>query len=224
MNTELLLRTINIFNQPHQLAAELLKNGWYPVRLIGRVEKASNESIDQYMERLLTSRFYTQIKENYCYAQYPEREHILREAFYLFEKEKYIACIPLFLSQIDGIAKDFGTNGFFSGKTNNNEKIQEKFMFHISKSIGTDTSESKYMMEFFYSLIFIGSESFNNFTILKKTHQTKPDENNFLNRHGIMHGNKEYLAYGTRPNALRSINLLLFLINLITDLKNDSLF
>ena len=50
--------------------------------------------------------------------------------------------------------------------------------------------------------------------LLKKTQKTKPDENNFLNRHGIMHGNKEYLAYGTRPNALRSINLLLFLINL----------
>lgn len=224
MSLEQILRIINIFNQPHQLAEDLLRNGWYPVRLIGRVEKAQDESIDQYMERLITGRFYIQIKENYCYQQYPEREHILKEAFYLFENEKYIACIPLFLSQIDGIAKDFGTNGFFSGKTNNNEKIQEKFMFHVSKLVGIDNSVSKYVAEFFYSLLFIGPENLNNLTILKNTHCTRPDENNFLNRHGIMHGNKDYLAYGTRFNALRSINLLLFLINLITDLKNDSLF
>lgn len=211
---------LQLQQQPNKLSEELFKNGWYPIKLIARVEKDPQERIDGYMERLITGRYYDQIKKEYCYEQYPDRAHILKEAFLLFEQERYIACIPLFLAQADGIAKDFGTHGVFAGKEKDEAILEKKkFLFYISKKIGNNTSINNILMKLFYSSIFIGIEEYKNISLIKHTDTTNTLENNSLNRHGIMHGNKEYLNYGTRTNALKTISFILFVINLISDFK-----
>lgn len=202
---------------------ELIKRGWfYYSGMIWKIKKET-ETIDEYMERCILEN-YDRIKEGYCYEPYPHRKIILEEAFKLFEEERYIACIPLFLSQIDGISQDAKTAGFFSGKNqlSKNTPLSEK---RFTYSVGDQVSEgeSKDILNYFYSKFL--AENSENLHISQKTTfiaiKARPKDIDYLNRHGIMHGHIDYLEYGTRLNALKVITALLFVINIDYELKTQ---
>lgn len=218
-------RFLQIINQPKTLERELINGGWYPIRLIGRVEKDKSESIDHFMERVLCGRFYIQIKHNYCYEQYPERKHILEEAFKLFEEERYFSCIPLFLSQIDGISKDFGVKGMFQGKNEkeiggNHKKEEFSFFSYVIKHTENNSLIKSNVLKFLYSPLYLSRGASNLTSINTNTNHINPDQTSYLNRHAILHGYLEFINYGSRINALKVINLLIFVINMIADLDD----
>ncbi|MBJ9578057.1 hypothetical protein [Acinetobacter baumannii] len=212
---EKLEKSFKVLSQNYTLKDQLFDYGWYPIRFVSRVEKDSNESIDAYMERLILDK-YDQIKE-YCFELFPLRREIIEEAFKLFEAENYIACIPLFLMQTDGIARDYGTKGMFSGKINV-EPNKSKFIPYVNKLANQDLTKAIFI-RFFHSDKFISSKSYEELPISINTDNTTPNDNYSMNRHGILHGLIEYQNYGTKLNALRAICFMVYTINLGEDVK-----
>lgn len=212
-------KAVTVLSQNHTLKDQLFHNNWYPITYVSRVEKDPKESIDEFMQRLLLDN-YDEIKE-YCLDLLPSRKLILEESFKLFEDENYIACIPLFLIQIDGIARDYGAKGMFSGQ-GKFEKIkdleQSKFIPYLHKYANQDTKRAA-----FFSIMnsnkFIGAKSYEELLITKHTDYTSPEENFLLNRHGILHGLIEYQDYANKLNALRAICFMVYTLNLGQQLK-----
>lgn len=214
---EYIKKTIIISKQNQTLSNELFDNGWYPIKFVSRVEKSTSESINEFMERVITIK-YDQLKE-YCYEIFPLRKEILKEAFNLFDCHNYIACIPLFLIQTDGIARDYGSKGMFVGKSKNFEKQSEsKFLPYVNKFANVNVTRSG-LFRVLHSEKFVGSDSYSNLMITKCTEKSNPDENFCLNRHGILHGLIEYMDYANILNALRTISFMVYTINLGEDMK-----
>lgn len=210
-------RQFNVLAQNHTLKDELFNNGWYPIKWVSRFEKDPDESIDMYMNRLILDK-YNHIKK-YCNDLSPLRSVILEEAFRLFEEKNFIACIPLFLIQADGIARDYGTKGMFSGSGDNfKDPNSSKFIPYVHKVANEDIKKAA-IFSILHSDKFISSKSYKELLISKDTSKTTPEENFSLNRHGILHGLIEYQGYANELNALRSICFLVYTINLGEDLK-----
>ena len=118
----------------------------------------------------------------------PEREEILQTAFNLHLKGNYIASIPLFLSQADGIyAKELDSH-LFNG-------IEEGDKIHELLSNGELTSGS--VLGIFLEPLRTGAEK---------------DKCKELNIDGILHGSKKYLDYGTELNSFKAFSLLAFVV------------
>ncbi|WP_202726853.1 hypothetical protein [Acinetobacter baumannii] len=212
---EKLEKSFKVFSQCHTLKDQLFDYGWYPIKFVNRFEKDSNETIDEFMERLILKK-YDQIKE-YCFELFPLRKEVMEVAFKLYEAENYIACIPLFLTQTDGIARDYGTKGMFSGRSNV-EPNKSKFIPYVNQIANQDLSKAIFI-RFFHSEKFIGSKSYEELPISIHTDNTTPNDNYSMNRHGILHGLIEYQNYGTKLNALRAICFMVYTINIGEDVK-----
>lgn len=203
-----------------KLNEELINKGWYPNTIIFRHKNFKHESIDDFMIRCLTGNYYEQIKKEYFYGTYPHRRKIYEEAFNLYEEQRYLAAIPLFLSQIDGIISEYGLSGMFLGenklKHNSNPenlKFFEYLNFHNQLYLG------KSLINYHKNIIDCRCD----FSISKGTTQIlDPNEIGQLNRHGILHGNKDFLDYGSQINTLKVISLTLFIMNAIAKLKIES--
>lgn len=204
-----LRKTFEVVSQKHTLQDQLFDNGWYPITYVSRVEKDPNQSINEYMERLILDK-YDQIKE-YCLTLCPLRLDFLKVAFDLFENGNFVACIPLFLAQTDGIARDYGSKGMFSGRN-------QKFIPYINHFANQDIKRATFF-KLMHSNKFIGPKSYDELPISKHTEKTSPEENSSMNRHGILHGHIEYNGYANKLNALRAICFLLYTINLGEDIK-----
>lgn len=212
-------KTIKILLQHHTLKDELFNNNWYPISYVSRFEKDPKESIDEFMERLMTAN-YDKIKQ-YCLSSLPLRKDILEESFKLFEAENYIACIPLFLIQTDGIARDYGAKGMFSGEGNFkkiDDQRKSKMIPYINKYANKDIKKAAFFLAL-NSEKFIGEKSYEELLITKRTENTTPEENFCLNRHGILHGFSEYQDYPNKLNALRSICFMVYTLNICEQLK-----
>lgn len=195
----------------------LIEKGWFPssITLIHKLE--DNESIDNFMLRCIEGKYYDQIKNDLILKRYPHRKLVFTEAFNLFEEERYIACIPLFLSQIDGIIIESGLKGFFQGqvKIKGGHTAQDlKYIEYLkmyqnrSDNFGSEDALRVFFLSFYASVI----EKAGELSIAKESSKIDAISEGFFNRHGILHGNKDYLNYGTKINALKAISLLLFVI------------
>ena len=219
-----LLEILEAFSK-HQSAhrilnKELVKNGWYPNSIVFRHTKYTYESIDDFMMRCLMGDYYEQIKTEYFYNSYPHRRKIYEEAFKLFEEERYLAAIPLFLSQLDGIISENGLSGIFQGNKNlNNDPKPENLIFFEYLNYHNQSYAGKSLIKYHQNIIDHRCE----LSISKGTSQiSNPDEIGHLNRHGILHGHKNYLNYGCKINTLKVISLTLFIINTITVMKIEN--
>lgn len=199
------------------LNIQLIYQGWFPSTITLRYKKNSTESIDEFMIRCLTGRYYEQIKADYFYKSYPHRYAIYKEAFTLYEEGRYLASIPLFINQLDGIIMEYGSAGIFLGKNkieNNVKKEQLKFFEYLKLHASTASSIS--LIKYYENIFHLGSS----LSISKGTTQIlNPNDIDHLNRHGIIHGQKDFLNYGTKINTLKVISLTLFIINNIQRLK-----
>ena len=202
------------------LNEKLVKQGWYPNNITLRHKKLVHESIDDFMIRCLTGDYYEDIKTEYFYNSYPHRREIYQEAFTLYEETRYLASIPLFLSQIDGIISEYGLSGMFLGdnKLNNSSKPEKlKFFEYLNFHIHSYSGNS--LIKYHENIIELRSDlSISNGT-------SKISNSNVigqLNRHGILHGNRNFLDYGTQLNTLKIISLTLFIMNTIEKLKLEN--
>lgn len=130
---------------------------------------------------------------------YPSRANILNCAFELHSEGRYIASIPLFFAQADGIcAQNLGAQ-LFTDKNIRKSKITER----LSK------------VEPFTDVLFeiLGMETQFNAGMRK----AKPsDKLKAANRNGILHGSRKHLDYGTKVNSLKAFSLLAFVVLLFS--------
>lgn len=204
----------------------LISSGWYPNTVTFRHKLRESETIDSFMERCILGKYYNQFKYDYIIKKYSNRKDIFEEAFNLFESERYIACIPLFLSQIDGIIIESGLKGFFLGDVKikeNRTKEDLKYIEYLNKYSKDDENGNlevlvKKILLSFYECAYTKGGSL---SISRESSQIKAQEIGFFNRHGILHGNSDYLQYGTKINAIKAISLLLFVIQTLDILNHD---
>ena len=203
----------------------IVKNGWYPNSITLRHKLIEGETIDSFMERCLCGDYYTQIKNDYILNKYSNRREIFTEAFNLFEDERYIACIPLLLSQVDGIIMESGLKGFFLGKNKikENQTKELKYIEYLKK-YATDFENGNVeilVKQFFLSFYEGAYNEGGSLSISRESSQVEANEIGFFNRHGILHGDSNYLEYGTKINALKAISLLVFVIQTLDIINQD---
>ena len=198
------------------LNPKIIENGWFPSSITLRHKHDLDETIDEFMEKCITGDYYDQIKYDCIMERYPNRKEIFQEAFRLFEEEKYVACIPLFLSQVDGIIMDAGLKGFFLGQsklkqgfTQDSLKYLEYLKIYMIESghVQPEEKARAWILSLYGSVI----EGADKLSISKESSKIDAKTVGYFNRHAILHGNIDYIKYGTKQNALKSISLLLFI-------------
>lgn len=186
--------------------AQAAHYGWYPNKntpIVVTIEIAQDPKLlDAFMERHLKHDW--DDLTNYIISKLPNRKEILSNAFLLHQQGNYIASIPLFIAQADGICAQYLKAHLFTESEERQKRLQElktnpnlDFIQILTHILGEKTQLSA----------GLGSAS-----IAKKT--LGP------NRHGIMHGSRKHLDYGTRLNSLKIFSLLAFVVFVFCDEDN----
>ncbi len=190
--------------QQKQMLIESAHLGWFinwETYLSGMqiaIEKGQ-EALDIEMSEQISANW-SLLKEkilNFC----TERAHILNTAFELHEQENFIASIPLFLSQIDGICAQHINAYLFTER----DKLQD-----VVEKYECDNSET------FIPLIIAPLAEQTQFkaSISKKSQELKSKA---PNRNGILHGSRKHLDYGTKLNSLKAFSLLAYCVFVLAD-------
>lgn len=132
------------------------------------------------------------------------RAHIINEAFSLFDDGRYLACIPLFLSQSDGIVKETFDQSLFD-KANERKKFIE-MKIDKAKSMINDVLKSDAAVDTLFLLAQMDGSLYSYF--IEHTDKALGHKELAPNRHAILHGDVNYLDYGTKLNSLKCIALL----------------
>ncbi|MDM1020166.1 hypothetical protein QSV37_07585 [Acinetobacter sp. VNK23] len=139
-------------------------------------------------------------------AAHPSRKHILEEAFRLHEEERYIASIPLFFSQADGICADYFGKNYFS---------EAGFDEVVKLFSQTQYGDQEHLIAVFKEENKGGVK-----TVIRRQTSVVTDSDKFPNRHGILHGVKGHMNYGNKTNSLKAYSFLLnisFVISIIEE-------
>jgi hypothetical protein len=137
----------------------------------------------------------------------PKRKHILEVAFKLHEDGNYIASIPLLLTQSDGICSEEFT--YFFTKDPNTGKTAADEIIH--------QAENNELAVNFLSEILI--EPFKVDLQIKKSASkaSKAAKGKGPNRHGIIHGSRKHLDYGSDINGYKAVSFLAFIVYAVKD-------
>lgn len=131
----------------------------------------------------------------------PDRSLILKEAFSLHNEGRYIASIPLFLSQTDGICAQYLGAFLFSEHPKRAAQIESL----------PEKGESK-SLDVFLSLLKDKNQYSKGIGQNSNTHKEKGP-----NRNGILHGSRKHLDYGTKINSLKCFSLLSYTVFVLVD-------
>lgn len=179
----------------------MAENGWFPNWFTFFCQPKNNDnSLDDFMVAHIDE-CWDEIKkkmDELC----PNRKEIFRVIYDLHEKENYVASIPLIFTQADGICGEEFTY-FFSAdhktKKKASDDILEKFYDgEIQLNIFTE-----FLLEPFKTELQLSNGS---------SKYTKPYKLKGPNRHGIIHGSRKHLDYGTKINGYKALSFLIFLI------------
>ncbi|WP_135459256.1 hypothetical protein [Vibrio echinoideorum] len=132
---------------------------------------------------------------------YPLRKDILDVAFSLHNDGNYIASIPLFLAQTDGLCAQTVGSYLFAERNKRIDRI--KVLIEKKPERAIILSPLLQDTEF-------GAR-------IGKGKQV--DKDKAPNRNGILHGSRKYLDYGTEINSLKCISLLSYLATTLIDIK-----
>jgi hypothetical protein len=132
----------------------------------------------------------------------PERKHILEAAFELHKQGNYIASIPLFLSQSDGICSEEFTY-FFTKNNITGKKASDEILEQFEKG--------ELVVDFFTEILI---EPFKIKTQLSQgsSKSSMAAKENGPNRHGIIHGSRKHLDYGSKLNSYKAFSFLAFIV------------
>ena len=137
----------------------------------------------------------------------PDRNEILNEAFSLHSEKRYIASIPLLLSQTDGICAEYLRTFLFSEHSRRAKQIESTL----------ENSEDK-SLDLFLSILKNKNQYSKGIGKSSLSHKEKGP-----NRSGILHGSKKHLDYGTKINSLKCFSLLAFTVFVLVDsMKNNT--
>jgi hypothetical protein len=126
---------------------------------------------------------------------YPERASILRTAFELHRQGNYIASIPLFISQSDGICAQNLKSYLFTEHDRRAQKISQ-----IIEEVPDE-----------FGKVFWAPLTAKTQFGASINHCKKKDKEKAPNRSGIMHGSRKHIDYGTKYNSLKSISFLAYI-------------
>lgn len=204
-----MLDQINRISDTYQRAAEewqnlvrqdlvlMAESGWYPNWFTFEFEpKKDDLSVDELMEEHLVQdweRITRKIAE-----LYPNRAHILSVAFGLHSDENYIASIPLFLAQSDGVCCEVFKSFLFTENA-----VKEK----IESLVRDGKIESNIFAD-----VFLEPFSLKNHHNAGMSKASEAAKAKAPNRNGILHGYRKHLDYGTRRNSLKTLSLLSFVV------------
>lgn len=206
---------------------EMSEIGWFPSYITFKTPVFEGETPDEYMERCLTDN-YEDIK-SIILEGYPNRKHILEEAFNLFEEKRFIAAIPLFISQLDGLSAEYGLSPYFTNTNRSKSERRElsdeqllkleKFPIYLKEALRKKLlGQSQEIISYYEEVIENACNSF----IIKNTNSLDMDNPiNYLNRHGILHGHENFLNYANEKNCLKIISLFLFVDHILSLLEDN---
>jgi len=196
-------KNIQIFTE------EAAKIGWFATSesFLGEMKKSYDKGRD-----VLDSYMIEEIDDNYgnlkssLLKNHSNRKEILECAFELHESQNWIASIPLFLAQTEGIFSENVGSFLFSEHAKRKEKLKERF----------EEKASDYM-PYLYSPFEIENQFSAN--ISSKSQDKKK---NGPNRNGILHGSRKHLDYGKKINSYKCISLLSYISMVFTSLENKT--
>ncbi|MBN1602285.1 MAG: hypothetical protein JW915_11790 [Chitinispirillaceae bacterium] len=170
--------------------------GWYPceclpINLNAKVLNSS-ETLSETMIMRIDKKI--NLIESSLSDHFPHRKKIITEAFLLHREKRYIASVPLFLIQTEGIFSERFTKSFYSRRPDRAVKINEVLKENLGDAFNSFFSQTLIENEF-------GSASKRD----KLEHKIRGP-----NRNGIMHGEQNHLDYGTRINSYKSISLFAY--------------
>jgi hypothetical protein len=184
--------------------AGMAKQGWFP-NWFTFFSQIGDKSLDDFMIDHIDQCL--DILKQKIVEFSPERKHILEAAFRLHEEGNYIASIPLLLTQSDGICSErftyFFTKDPSTGNKASDEIIQQSERGEFAASFFTEI-----MLEPFKVKLQIceGASKAS-----KKAKAKGP------NRHGILHGSRKHLDYGTKINGYKALSFLAFIVFTVKD-------
>lgn len=174
---------------------DMVAQGWYPTPMSFYAKSKGEFDLDVYMVEELTENWEELSDE--IIELYPNRSHILSAAFELHKQRNYIASIPLFYAQADGICCEHFKSFLFAGN-------------RVGDSL--DNLEPDSMLEVFLTPYKLKNHH-NAGISCKKSARIAP------NRNGILHGHRKHLNYGTEVNSLKAFSLLCFVVMSVGLLK-----
>lgn len=180
--------------------------GWFSTSesLLGEMKKAfdqGQDALDQYMVNEIDSN-YDKIKSSIL-SLHSNRKEILSCAFELHEGQTWIASIPLFLAQTEGVFSENVGSFLFSGHDKRKEKLAERFR-----------ERTEQYMPYLYSPFEVETQFSSS---ISSKSQTK--KKNGPNRNGILHGSRKHLDYGSKINSYKCISLLSYVSMVFADLE-----
>lgn len=191
-----------------QMMKELAENGWFisPFEESGNLEFLFQHSVDfkKYDTDMIAymNLIYQKLKEK-TLKKFDKRKHILEVAFNLHENRNYIAAIPLFLSQIDGLCAIQFKSFLFSEHEERKTEIKKEIerypllRFIIEPMLTPLQSDTQF------------SASISKCSLSKKAKGP--------NRNGILHGSRKHLDYGTEINSYKCLSLLFYMVEIIEE-------
>jgi len=193
---------------------EMLQNGWYPSWATSSFfpDEDVSKTYDEFMIQRIDENFDDIVKRILILCE--NRSVILKNAFELYKAENYIACIPLFLIQADGISDE--EYGYFFSESNKGKGKAPKLICDKYKKI--DENNYKHFSDLFFNLVLeiyeMHKEQKAQDRQITSRIQKNTDDNkkNGPNRSGILHGDRNHLDYGTKINACKAFSFLAFVV------------
>lgn len=172
-----------------------VENGWYPnaettANIAAEIERGP-ATLDAFMVEHLRADWKNLTAS--ILDTHPERADILRCAFRLHADEEYIAAIPLFISQAEGILADTFHFSIFMDKNAKSDKVSEL------------TLDAEW-----FDRILIGLVGLNTQLHAGSSSRSPEKKAKAPSRNGILHGSRHHLDYGTRVNSFKAFSLLAY--------------
>jgi len=173
--------------------------GWYfnwdtPASSCILATNEGKETLDAFMVMHLEDDWEELTKQ--IFQLCPDRSEILNEAFSLHSEGRYIASIPLLLSQTDGICAEYLGAFLFSEHVRRAEQIKSTLEHNEDKSL-----------DLFFNILKNKNQYSKGIEKSSLSHKEKGP-----NRSGILHGSRRHLDYGTKINSLKCFSLLAFTV------------
>jgi len=199
---------------------QLAEIGWFPnwhtfnyyLKTFSYHLENDSEEIDNFMISIIDKNW-QDIKEKILILV-PNREKILQTAFKLHEEENYIASIPLLLSQSDGICSEEFRH-FFSKDivtTEDGTEIKMNAGDEIIKQVENGELAVDFFTEILLEPFKVNLQISSSSSKASQRAKTKGP-----NRHGIIHGSRKHLDYGTKINGYKALSFLAFIVYTIKD-------
>lgn len=165
-----------------------LKHGWCPFPQIplsvlgtnineGNIDAVMEQGVEHALDKI----------ESDIYRFNPEREKILREAFWAHRNKRYALSIPVFLAQADGISADVKNVSAFSRKSG--ARLIDKVEF---------SKDQRFFSDIWFEVLIEDCAD-----IRVRSEKVSP---NALNRHAVLHGLS--LNYPTKINSAKAISFI----------------